>query len=212
MIYALIIVIFLILVYYFMILPNIYNKTIINGKAVCNDIDKRCYRVSEQYRERLQASETLAILNKFCINFMRKLREKYLFNPSDEKRAAMIRYLLSNYNPESIIENVPLDDKNTSYVEEKGKVFGICLRERITKENNFQDLPTIKFVLIHELTHMSCFSYGHGEEFWRKFKTLLRDAVDWGMIEVVDYANKPANYCSLLINYNPLLDNKIQVW
>ena len=41
-------------------------------------------------------------------------------------------FLLKNYNPNNLKENVPMSKINTSYVEDKGKIFAVCLREKFS--------------------------------------------------------------------------------
>jgi hypothetical protein len=74
----------------------------------------------------------LAYLNLFAIKLMRHLRQKYLWNNSNVSFAdqRMVKNLLLNYNPDSIVENNPNSNVNTSYIEDKGKVFAMCLREK----------------------------------------------------------------------------------
>jgi hypothetical protein len=182
-----------------------------NSKKICNDVDKRCYSVSTLYENPEKASELLAQLNKFCIEFMRYLRNKYIWNShSNSDRIDRIEYLLSNYNPDGIFENVPYGDQGTSYVDDKGRVFAICLREKMTGKNNFHNIDDLKFVLIHEMAHMATREIGHNRPFWVNFKFLLNEAKEGGFYNPIDYAKTPINYCSLPVNYNPYFDNSLE--
>lgn len=183
-----------------------------SSTRICNDIDKRCYEVADSFENKNYASELLASLNKFCLKFMIHLRNKYLWNPQknyDPHCREIVEFLIYNYNPDGIIENAPIDDTNTSYVDEKGKVFAICLREKITGKNDFQKLEDIYFVLIHEMTHMGTKTYRHEKEFWVHFKFLLKEAEEAGLYKPVDYKKFPMNYCGLNVNYNPYFDNSL---
>ena len=180
----------------------------INTKKICNDIDKRCYSVSTIYDDPEKASDMLAKLNKFCIDFMRHLRRKYIWNPNSNIEAIeRVKFLLYNYNPDGIIENVPLNNEGTSYVDDKGRVFAICLREKLSGKNEFHNIEDLKFVLIHEMAHMATKEIGHDKPFWINFKFLLKEAKEAGVYTPRNYEKNPMNYCSLPVNYNPYFDN-----
>lgn len=205
------VVVIVLLIKLILLLSDSY-ESFVNRESICNDIDGRCYDVSTRYHESTHedASELLAEMNMFAIEFMRQLRQKYLFNKSgDTYKRKMVAYLLNNYNPDNIIENVPKDSTNTSYVEDKGKVFALCLRERETGDYNFESTHTLKFVLIHEMAHLASFNIGHGKEFWVNFKILLKEAHDFGLYKPINYKHNPVKYCSLLIDYNPYFDANI---
>jgi len=179
---------------------------------VCNKVDGRCYEVSTKYNSTtyVDASKLLAHLNMFAVQFMRHLRNKYLFNKrGNTAQQNTIAYLLNNYNPDSIIENAPLTSNNTSYVEDKGRVFAICLRERQTGKYTFHKKHILEFVVIHEMAHLASFGFGHGEEYWTVFKFLLKEANDIGLHKPINYAIYPINYCSLHVNYNPFFDDRV---
>lgn len=183
-----------------------------NRKSVCNNLDGRCYSISTKYKPSsyYDASTTLAHLNKYTIKLLRHLRKKFLFeNNGTPYCKDAVKYLLHNYDPHKIIENVPTSIYNTSYVEDKGKVFAVCLRERNTGNNNIHKNHILEFVLIHELAHLSCFNIGHGNEFWEKFKFLLKEATDIGLHTPINYKIKPINYCGLVVNYNPFFDKRV---
>jgi len=181
-------------------------------KRKCNSIDGRCYRVSTKFDPDTldDASELLAKLNEFSIKLIRHMRDTYLW---DSKSAPYKRkitdFLLHNYNPSSIIENVPKGDVNTSYVENKGKVFAICLREKLSGLNKFIPMHSLEFVVIHEMAHMASRGIGHKHEFWINFKILLQEANRIGLHRPVNYKKHPIIYCSLKVDYNPFFDASV---
>ncbi len=185
--------------------------TFITKRKICNRIDKRCYAVSIRHDNVKQASESLANLNLYAIKFMRAFREKYLFRGEGTKyQKEMAKNLLQNYNPDMIIENIPIDENNTSYVQNKGEVFSICVRELF--RNGFHKSHLLEFVFMHELAHLSTMKYGHGPDFWRNFKIILMDAYEFGLHEPVDYKLYPETYCtSLKIDYNPYFDDTLKI-
>jgi hypothetical protein len=183
----------------------------VDRRDICNVIDGRCYNVVEDFQSPEQASETLAQLNQFSIRFMKHVRRKYLWNkhPNEEAKF-IIKFLLSNYNPDGIIENAPKNNVNTSYVDDKGREFGICLREKISGHNRFHQMHDLEFVVLHELSHMANINFGHERDFWEIFKFLLKEAKEAGLHEPVDYSKTPINYCSLMVYHNPYFDKTIR--
>ena len=182
--------------------------------SVCNEIDGRCYPIVDSFDQttHAEASKMLAYLNMFSIKLMRHLRHKYLWEKQGTKyRRAMVAFLLENYNPDSIIENNPSSDVNTSYVEDKGRIFAICLREKESGMSRIHTKQILEFVVMHEMSHMSTQEIGHEDpEFWINFKILIEEAVALGMHEPIDYAKYPISYCSLKVDYNPYFDPSIQ--
>lgn len=183
-------------------------------KKECNLIDGRCYSIVKTFDADTypEASKLLAHLNLFSIKLMRHLRNKYLWNNTgNELHRDVVGFLLHNYNPDNIIENNPPSDVNTSYVEDKGRIFAICLREKASGRNLFHDKHTLEYVMMHELAHLANHGIGHArKDFWPKFKFLLEEANNIGLHYPIDYAVTPVNYCSLFVNYNPYFDNNVQ--
>lgn len=178
----------------------------------CNEVDGRCYKISTKYdpKTHILASEYLAYLNNFCIIFMRHLRNKFLWERKGSRdQQNVVSYLLQNYDPDAIIENSPRDIHNTSYVEDKGKVFALCLREKETGQNLFINKHDLEFVVLHEITHLGTYSIGHTVEFWTNFKFLLKEAKSINLHIPVDYSKNPMVYCGLEVNYNPYYDDKL---
>jgi hypothetical protein len=185
-------------------------ETFVSRKNVCNKIDGRCYSIVGKYENMEGASDLLAYLNNFSLEVMRWLRNKYVFNdPVQPARTELVKFLLSNYNPDGIIENAPVNDINTSYVDDKGKVFAICLREKESGKNNFHNRQILEFVVLHEMTHMATYSYGHEVDFWTNFKFLLQEAKEAGLHDPIDYKYAPVVYCSLTVDYNPYFDKSL---
>ena len=141
------------------------------------------------------------------------MRKKYLFERrGNEYLQDLTRNLIKNYNPDNLIENNPPNSENTSYVEDKGAVFAVCLREKASGKNNFHDRGILEYVLLHELAHLSTKKIGHeSREFWINFKILTIEAVELGIHKPVDYKHEPTVYCSLHVDYNPYFDKRVPV-
>ncbi len=186
-------------------------ETFVSRKDICNERDGRCYSVVERFSEADKASELLAELNLFCLKVIKHLRNKYLwsYHPNVEARN-IVQFLMSNYNPDGIIENAPTSNVNTSYVDDKGKEFGICLREKQSGKNNFHSMHDLQFVVLHEMSHMANVNYGHEEDFWEIFRFLLKEAKEANLHEPFDYSKAPMNYCSLIVSHSPYYDPNIR--
>lgn len=173
---------------------------------VCNNLDGRCHRVPTSHsKEKSQESSLMiAKINMFCIEFLRRLREKYLFHKQGTaEQQSIIMFLLSNYDPHTFVEHIPKDESNNSYVKNKGEEFGLCIREKQSGQDKLHDFNTIQFVILHELSHLASRGIGHGHEFFKNFKMLLQDAHSFGLYNPVDYSKKPIQYCNIMLTSNP---------
>lgn len=193
--YAILLVIILFLIYYLVV----YKP----HKKICNNIDNRCYSVIDS-PDKYQASQLLAKLNIFASALIKHL-SKY---NSDPVYGPMVKRLTKNYEPNNIIENDPPSNVNTSYVEDKGRVFAICLREKKSGMNRFHDISILQFVVMHEMSHLASECIGHDcVEFWNNFKFLISEAKSIGLHIPVNYKISPTNYCSLDVDYSPYYDD-----
>jgi hypothetical protein len=179
-------------------------------KKVCSS-DNRCYKVIEKFDNNKEAAELLVYINKFTIELIRHMRKKYLWDGQGSlQHRRLTQNLIDNYNPDSIIENNPKGTVNTSYVEDKGKVIAICLREKNSGKNMFHDRNIIEFVVMHELSHIGSDVIGHEDlEFWINFKILMRNAIELGLHNPINYEKNPVVYCSLKVDYSPMYDIEV---
>lgn len=132
--------------------------------------------------------------NKILVDF---IYHKYK-NDKDHLLRTRAVFLHKNYNPDVIIEHTPnMINSSTSYVEQKGKEIGYCLKTN----KKLEEINTMMYVSIHELTHI--YSYDilqHPKTFFDNFKFLLEEGVRLGLYKPVDYNKYPINYCGLDIN------------
>jgi hypothetical protein len=187
--------------------------------------DNRCYEVANR-ADKERAAALLADINRFIIEYLRWLRAKYIWRNGDTRvnrgiytdihtdisfkdRVLMIQRLFHNYSPDIVGENDPSNTTNTSYVLNKNDEMKFCLREKVTGNHNFIDLEDLKFVVLHELSHMADENYGHTRSYWRTFKVILQEAVASGVYVPRDYAQHPFNYCGLVVRSNPLYDTTL---
>tara|TARA_B100001758_G_scaffold149166_1_gene128578 strand:- start:1395 stop:1994 length:600 start_codon:yes stop_codon:yes gene_type:complete len=124
-----------------------------------------------------------------------------------ESQDIRTKTLLSRFNPDNITENDPQEMKSgvTSYTVNKGEKIVVCLRQR---NNNFVEINTLMYVIIHELAHIcDLTSQQHDEKFWNNFEWLLEHAVNIGIYNYVNYSKDEEPYCGMNITSN-VLDDK----
>ncbi len=213
-----------ILVYLFYIRRDVVEFFNNNTVKVCSKVNGGCYHVQTRYNPNTytSAADTLDTIHGKNMKFFKFLKNKYLNAryPSNlsviglrnlKKKKKMVKNLISRYDPRTIVEHVPKSDRNTSYVYAKGEKIGYCLRERKSGNNNIHPMETLYFVNLHELSHLADSDYnaGHNRKFWADFKFILKEAVEAGVYNPVDYSISPINYCGISIYYNPFYDNSL---
>lgn len=56
------------------------------------------------------------------------------------------------------------------------------------------------YVALHEMAHIACPSYGHGEEFKKIFAFLTEQAMKNGIYTHIPFDKQPTEYCGLTIS------------
>lgn len=170
------------------------NSDLLNLKCRKARLDGKDYCVRDT--SNLQESvELIAIITNNMSEMVAYMKKKY---SKDER----VKRLVANYNPNKVVETLP-SSGHTAYSENKGSKLAFCLRTDNMGENLI-DENTLTFVALHELTHLMTESVGHHAEFWDNFKFMLKNAVDHGVYNPVDYRKHPVEYCGMTINDNPL--------
>jgi hypothetical protein len=200
-----IIVVIIVLIYYECKYSVVYDT--FTSNKVKSDVDKRFYGVSNAFSNQTDASNTMANINLFIFDFLKFLRNKFIFNKSGHYyEQEFVKRLLENYNPDVIFENNPKSGEDTSYVTNKGDKFAVCLRNK--KTNKIHDYNLLQFVTIHELSHLGNVEYGHGYSFWAWMKFMLIQAHESGLYIPRDYSKTPIVYCGLQVTFSPYFSNK----
>jgi hypothetical protein len=168
---------------------------------VVSTIDNERYIVTDRFANKQEAADILASINSMYVVLIKHMKR----NRMNTKWAPNIEYLANHYNPDVLGEHVPRNLNYTSFVRNKGKEIKLCLR---TQEDRmkFHDMNTLKFVALHELSHMMTRSYGHAPDFWQVFQFTLLEANSLGMINLIKYDKIPQKYCGIVINSNPAFD------
>jgi hypothetical protein len=195
----------------------------VGTKFVKSNLDGRKYATVTSYDKMggtpEEAAEVLADLNNFLLEFMSKMKNKYVTPfedgtgkiPIDQHRYELTKKTLKRYNPDVLMENKSTGPEDTSYVIEKGTEVGFCLRELETGKDNIHHMNDLKFVALHELSHIANESFGHETLFWYIFKLFLQDATSFNLINIVNYKKEPIVYCGMKIDYSPYYDEELQM-
>ena len=178
------------------------------------------YKIHEDLSDPQKAAETMDKLNTVAQALISNLYGKYIDNPDGlngikpEKRDSVsngIKALKNNFKTANMEENIPeRSGGDTSYVINKGSVFAMCLRDPTNGNQIDPKFNALTFVLIHEMAHLACPTFGHDELFWNGFKFLLQEAVAEGLYISEDYKTNGSPYCGIVITYSPLFDPKLE--
>lgn len=172
---------------------NYQNSLNTEIAKVKSDVDGRVYLVQNTV-DRKTAANQLAYLRRSLETLVRHITSKY------KDRQECIR-LYNKFNPDVLCES-GISSKHTSYTVNKGEKINFCLRQR-GDNNNLVELNTLTFVAIHELAHVMSESVGHGPEFWKNFRFLLKEAISIDIYQYQDFREKPVAYCGTQITDTP---------
>ena len=175
-----------------------FESDLFQLKCILSEEDGNTYCVRETPKLELVANLLARVTGKLkkLVAYMGK---KY---PTREN----VKRLVKKFNPKKISETLPTSTY-TAYSENKGEKLAFCTTT--TKEGSkLIDENTLTFVAIHELGHVMTESIGHKTEFWANFKFLLKNAINMGIYDPVDYKKKPKRYCGMTISDNPYFDLK----
>lgn len=171
-------------------------------------LDNKEYNVQCSYADKQKAANLLSQLNDTSHQIINYVYSKY--GDKQNARGKASRNLRNRYRGRSrMVETDPNNsEKDTSYVIDKGFLLSLCLRSSKNKdEADFHHINVLKFVLIHELSHIAADVDNHPIEFWIIFKWLLTEAQEAELYTHRSFERDPVDYCSLLnISYTPTDD------
>lgn len=183
---------------------------------VKSTIDNAEYLVVKSYADKEQAANLMAKINLFTIKLIQTLHSKYShYDPQVmslaeyTKGSEITSALTKKFKSESLQENLPDSPNKTSYTSNKGEIISLCLREKKTGRDEFHDLDTLKFVLIHELGHIVTPELNHSMLFWSNFRFLLEFCNKYKLYTSPDFDNNHINYCGLDVSYTPINDKTL---
>lgn len=204
----------------FLLLSNNKMTEFFTMEQIKSNIDNRAYSVVKSYNDKDKAANLIASINEFTILLIKTLKERYVDNSYDSRTMTEDEYdkgheltllLIKRYKSESLQENEPESVDKTSYTTNKGEIIGLCLREKKSGKNEFHDLSVLKFVLIHEISHIVTPELNHSVLFWTNFRFLLDFCDRYKLYTAPLYDNgaNKINYCGLDISYTPILDTTL---
>lgn len=107
-----------------------------------------------------------------------------------------------NKGNDKITEVEQTADGSTSYTINKRDMY-LCMTN---KDKSKLDIEDIKFVFVHELTHIATDEMHHPPKFWSNFKLMLDIVYKNNLMPLRDYSKKKAKYCGIEITHNPYFD------
>jgi predicted metal-dependent hydrolase len=186
--YIQIIIILIILV----LVKMYFYNSIGDGLYIKSNVDNQYYFVKKSNDQQNAAdliAKLKANLNQFCFC----LKKKY---PQKDNVDRMIE------NFKDCILQESMNTKYTSYSINKGEKMVFCLRHRDgPNQGILQDINTLMFVALHEMSHLASKSYHHTPEFYDNFKFLMREAIYCGVYQQIKL---PTKYCGIIITNSPL--------
>jgi hypothetical protein len=183
---------------------------------VKSTVDNAEYLVVKSYADKEQAANLMAEINLFTVKLIQTLKSKY--SQHDPQIMSLAEYikgreitsvLTKKFKSESLQENLPDSPNKTSYTSNKGEIISLCLREKKTGKDQFHDLDTLKFVLIHELGHIITPELNHSVLFWSNFRFLLEFCNKYKLYTSPDFDKHNVNYCGLEVSYTPINDKTL---
>lgn len=149
----------------------------------------------EDYPRSGEAADKLISLFKKVNNFLKTMEDKHTNNPD-------VARLLSRMRDGIKIQESENEDGTSSYTINKGEILSFCLRHK-DDQQRFHNDNTMWFVICHELAHVMSVSEGHGSEFIKNFRFLLKESSEQGIYTPVDYSVNNIEYCGVLVTNNP---------
>ena len=176
-------VLVLMVIFLFVYIRNQYGEV----EFVRSNVDGRRYLV-RKLRDSQQAADMLGELNKRLCALIKHLRAKYPDHPG-------IKRLQDNFYPDNVSEG-GIEHGYTSYSVNKSEKIVMCIRQ---DDDSFVSMNTLMYVATHELAHLMTKGVGHTDNFWANFEFMIKEAVDIGLYDVVDYSQHPVEYCGIKI-------------
>lgn len=173
-----------------MILLSYLHQNTSEVELVRSRVDGRMYLV-RKLPDRQKAADMLARLNERLGRLVQHMMAKYGKSDHDVAR------LYDNFDPDNVSEG-GVEHGYTSYSVNKGEKIVMCVRQK-NQDQEFVDMNVLMYVAIHELAHLMTKDVGHSGKFWENFKRLLKEAIQIGIYERVDYSKSPKEYCGIEI-------------
>ena len=162
------------------------NSTRTRTTVVVSRVNGKKYNVVPS-EDMQSAADTLAVLETRAKDFIRKVSEAF---PNDSLKVSRWSGTISEIRGEGTI----------AYALDKTDIY-MCIRD---SNGVIQDIDDLFFVLLHELSHVSNKTYGHGDDFWKQFKRTLEIASHLGALSYKNYDKYHVDVCGKTISSNPM--------
>lgn len=190
----------IIFIYIIILLYFIQNKFFYDRKWIIENNNKQYILRNEldNYNDLILKARMLEILIKNIEILIVHINDKY---SHDTQTYYWLKYL-NEFDVRDISE-AKWKENITSYTLNKKHIF-LCMQSQQTKE--IYSLNTLTYVLLHELAHFCNFDkkgnpiMGHGPEFMYLNTFLIREAVEIGIYNYINYSKNNEEYCGITLN------------
>ena len=185
-------IIIILVVLYFLFLND--NRILVEA-----DNGKKYYVVPEKNKKLLkEKANFLAKIDKNLTTLTKFMKYKQFPN----KNSANLCY--KRYNKLKLRE-APYSETAAAYTLNKDEAVDLCIYDKKTgKMNNFNDAM---FVACHELAHVMSITTGHGLEFQKNNKHIIKVALYLKIWINAKYEENNTNYCGTDITRSPCSDH-----
>lgn len=168
-----------------------YWMRVAGSTYVRSNIDNNLYLVRD-LPDKQEVADTLATIRS---NIKKLIIYMSTNAPSQYKQ--YVDTLAKKFDSVVITENIN-DFLYTSYSVNKGEQLVFCLRSR-QKTDQRHDTNLLMYVVLHEISHIACPDYGHGDSFKSIFKYITQSAIDLHIYTPIDFKNNNTEYCGMAI-------------
>ena len=164
-------------------------------------IDNNFYMVRD-LPDKFVAVNLLAQLKMNIVNLLEHLN-KYKETTYKEYKE-YINQLSERINDVTISETKGTEQQGdnqesvTSYSVNKGEELVLCLRSK-KDWNKFHKINILMYVMLHEISHIACPEYGHGNLFKKIFAFFTNVSIKLNIYQKIDYSTYPEEYCGILL-------------
>lgn len=160
---------------------------------VKSDIDGADYLVREM-EDKQNAANLLARIKSNMFKLVEELKKyedtKYKeYKPYIDQLQQRIKNVVINESSD--------DRKYTSYSVNKGEQVVFCLRSKY--DSKLHEPNLVMYVALHEMGHIGCPEYGHGDLFKKVFAFFTKVAIETGLYTKIDFSHNPFEYCGIMI-------------
>jgi hypothetical protein len=150
-----------------------------------------------------ESIKLLADITKTIKNFEKALWDR--FSSGDIELLPLATYLNHLHERMDKVEiSEGFLEKRTSYSIDKQYII-LCMRSKEKDTwGQLQDINTIVYALLHELSHVACPCLDHPPEFSNIFRNILYQAIRYNIWKPVNYHKTPMRYCGDDITTTPI--------